>query len=171
MIKNYRLQRFIDAGGLPELGKPFGVCDNCLPSVKVKANEALVPANDTTERPCFRCKAIATPLPQAPLFESLPPIVTATGETIQERFENFHRANPHILESLVALARRAAAKNRKKIGIKMLWEVLRWNYMISTDTEEDFKLSNDFHSRYARLIAELHPELADLFDFRKLRAP
>lgn len=52
-------------------------------------------------------------------------------------------------------------------GIGSLWEVLRWNMQIERDG--DFKLNNNFRSRYARLIIQEHPEFENFFELRELR--
>lgn len=94
---------------------------------------------------------------------------TSTTGSIQEAFEEFHARNPHVYELLVKLARRAAQAGRTRIGIGMLYEVLRWNYAIHT-TGDEFKLNNNFRSRYVRLIEDSEPDLAGLFQLRELRA-
>lgn len=94
-----------------------------------------------------------------------------TGGSIQERFETFHRLNPWVFDALEKLASQYAAKGRKRIGIRMIWEVVRWNYNLQTsDPNSEFKISDHYHSRYVRLLIEKHPEWADLFELRKLRA-
>ena len=88
---------------------------------------------------------------------------------IQERFQKFDGDNPHIYAELVALTRQAYERGRKKIGMKMLFEILRWNRLINT-TGKDFKLSNDFTSRYSRKIMSEYPELDGMFDIKELTA-
>lgn len=90
--------------------------------------------------------------------------------SIQERFEAFHEANPQVYEALVKMARKLVAMGRKKIGIAMLFEVLRWNHAIRTVGDVDFKLNDNFTSRYARLIASQEPDLAGVFELRQLKA-
>ena len=84
-------------------------------------------------------------------------------------FAEFHAANPHVYDELVAMARRAKAAGHRVIGIGMLWEVLRWNHLFSTAKDaEGFKLNNDFRSRYAREILAREQDLADIFNLREL---
>lgn len=96
----------------------------------------------------------------------------ARSRTIQARFEEFHLHNPQVYAELITLCRRWQSRGRKKLGIKMLWEVMRWNRMMNTapNTDDDFKLSNDFHSRYARLIMKQESDMVDLFEIRELRS-
>jgi len=103
-----------------------------------------------------------------PLGELVQP---AGGGTVQERFEEFHAANPHVAQCLATLARRMIAKGRDRIGMKMLFEVLRWEYYLHTDDpNSDYKLNNTMTSRYARLLEETHADLRGVFETRQLRA-
>lgn len=91
--------------------------------------------------------------------------------TIQERFEEFHKKNPHVYERLVDLSIDAALKGHTKIGIDLLFCVLRWESMMKTDDpSSDFKLNDHYRSRYARLIMSEEPLLDGIFDVRELTA-
>ncbi|MEU1015377.1 hypothetical protein DEJ48_36560 [Streptomyces venezuelae] len=92
------------------------------------------------------------------------------GASIQERFEAFHQLNPWILVQLESLTADCAKRGLRRIGIGMLFEVLRWQYGRAT-SGEPFKLNNDFRSRYVRLLVQRHPEWAALFETRELRTP
>ena len=93
----------------------------------------------------------------------------AASGTIQERFEEFHRRNPWVYAALEKLATEYLATGRKRLGIKMLWEVLRWHYNLATvDPGSEFKVCNSYHSRYVRLLIARHPEWADSFELRTL---
>lgn len=89
-------------------------------------------------------------------------------DEIEVRFVKFHHDNPQVYDALVNLAREWKQAGNEKCSIKMLFEILRWQYGIQTRTGEPFALSNDFTSRYARLIAANEPDLADIFHFRQL---
>jgi hypothetical protein len=86
--------------------------------------------------------------------------------SIADRFEEFHRANPAVYSTLVALARQWASKTgNRKLGMKTLYERTRWE--ISLDTSDpNFKLNNNFTAFYSRLIMEQEPDLAGMFDCR-----
>lgn len=89
---------------------------------------------------------------------------------IQERFEEFHHANPHVYQELVQLCREAVGNGKERIGVRMVWEVARWNLIVRTRQNSDFKLNDHYHSRYARLIMEQEPDLQDIFELRTLKA-
>ncbi len=88
---------------------------------------------------------------------------------IDIRFSAFHAANPHVYETLVRLAREAVRRGKERVGIKALWERMRWELWIETDDPE-FRLNNDFTSRFARLIMSREPDLAGVFETRTLRS-
>jgi len=91
-----------------------------------------------------------------------------TKITIDAQFEEFHRNNPEVYEELVRLARQMKARGHKQIGIKMLWEVLRWERAMKTTDQTEWKLNNNYTSRYARLIMEQEPDLEGFFKTREL---
>lgn len=109
---------------------------------------------------------------QLELDLELPPIVPATsGLTIDEAFDEFDRNNPHIYRNLRFLARQALHAGRKRIGMKFLFERLRWEYCVRTNHKEsEFALNNNFTSRFARLLMREEPELAGIFEVRGLRS-
>lgn len=90
------------------------------------------------------------------------------GRSLESRFREFHANNPHVYAELVKLARRARGRGVERIGIKMLWEVLRWQLQIETyhPGGDSFRLNNNFHSIYARLLMDENPELRGLFETR-----
>lgn len=91
------------------------------------------------------------------------------GKTIQEQFEAFHALNPWVADSLIELARTYRRMGRRRIGIKHLIEILRWDYARATQGD-DFRLNNNWTSRYARLIVGMAPDIADMFETRRLRS-
>lgn len=117
-----------------------------------------------------------TPVNQLSLFEAgrLKPITPVTSDqdlTIEERFEQFHEANPHVAEALARLALRLRRRGRKRFGMKALFEILRYQHALQTDDpNSSFKLNNDFSSRYARLLMDEYAELEDFFETRELKS-
>lgn len=101
----------------------------------------------------------------------LQPIITprhVAGATIQERFEAFHRLNPWVLDVLERLTADYLAAGRARVGIGMLFEVLRWQYGRQT-TGDEFRLNNNYRSRYARALIERRPEWDAVFSTRELQ--
>lgn len=107
-------------------------------------------------------------LPIAPLVQ---PDVDQTDLSIQERFDLFHAANPWVLDALERLTADYLASGQERLGIRMLWEVLRWRYNRATqDPTSSFKVNDHYHSRYVRLLVDRHPGWASAFHTRALRA-
>jgi hypothetical protein len=103
------------------------------------------------------------------------PITTTPEETeqkltMEQRFERFHANNPAVYSNLVKLAR-DCRRNRPErvIGIQMLFEVLRWNYFINVNSEEEYKFPNEFAAGYSRLIMKQEQDLDGIFKINKSR--
>lgn len=89
-------------------------------------------------------------------------------EPIDTQFQRFHRNNPIVYETLVQLAYEARENGLRKVGINLLWEVMRWRMQIHT-RGDPFKLNDIYRSRYARMLVENHPDLDGFFRMRRLR--
>ncbi len=98
---------------------------------------------------------------QLALFEN-------SGDDIDKAFWRFHRDNPRVYELLVMYARQAVAAGRRKFGIRMIWERLRWYVLIETQDPTGLKLNDHYHSRYARLMMLQEADLEDMFETREL---
>lgn len=109
-------------------------------------------------------ESIQLALPMGPLE-----LRAVEGETIQQRFESFHQLNPWVYDALEMLTRDWLSRGRSRIGIKMLFEILRWQYGRSTAGDE-FRLNNNMTSRYVRLLLDNHPEWSHVFQTRELKA-
>jgi hypothetical protein len=93
----------------------------------------------------------------------------APPSPLDQKFWDFYRKNPQVMEKLIHLTAQAKRAGRKKIGMKMLFEVIRWEHFISTKGD-DFKLNNSYTSRYTRLLIEQHPEFESMFETRRIRS-
>jgi phage terminase large subunit GpA-like protein len=91
------------------------------------------------------------------------------ADSIQARFRRFHEENPEVYSALVRMARRIKGSGQASYSIAGIYEVARFDRYISTEGKP-FKLSNDYRSRYARLIMETEPDLAGFFTLRELRS-
>lgn len=104
----------------------------------------------------------------------LPPIVQAPAQrgrrlSMAEQFAEFHRHNPQVYQALRRLALNLATSGRKRGSINQLFEVLRYEYALRTQGDE-YKLNNNWRSRYARLLMESEPALRGWFETRDLRS-
>ena len=87
---------------------------------------------------------------------------------ISAGFWSYHRANPDVYRRLVEMATDMVQRGRKKLGMGMLFEVLRWEYFMADDvnTEEPFMLNNNYRAFYTRLIERNVPHLNGVFTKR-----
>lgn len=92
---------------------------------------------------------------------------TTVTKTTETSFQQFHKGNPHVYDQLKALALRLKKVGVESYGMKALFEILRFNALLSVDNK--FKLSNNYTSLYARLLMQQEPELAGFFVTRSLR--
>ncbi len=97
--------------------------------------------------------------PQLPLFDRWQMV------PLQQRWREFHAANPHVYAHFERLALKAA-QFRVRFGAKAIWEVMRWEMAINT-TEAEPKLNNSYTAYYAREFVRRHPEHTGLFEMRE----
>jgi hypothetical protein len=83
------------------------------------------------------------------------------------RFEMFHADNPQVYAKLVELSRTAKRAGHERLGIRTLWERLRWFFKIEVRSDDDFKLNDHYTSYYSRLIMQREPDLAGFFEIRE----
>lgn len=91
-------------------------------------------------------------------------------KTIEDTFWEFHAANPQVYDRVVQMARTAKARGRRKLGMKMIFEVIRWETFLRTNDADGFKLNNNYTSFYARLVMDREPDLDGIFETREQRA-
>ena len=101
-----------------------------------------------------------------PIAELVVPKLEPTA-TLAERFQAFHEANPHVADALESLAAQWLARH-ERVGVKSLWERLRWEVGIQTDSTP--RLNNNWPAFYARLLIDRHPEWADAIQTRRALA-
>ena len=95
---------------------------------------------------------------------------TAMIDPIEQNFIKFHAKNPWVYDKLRSMALQLRRSGRKSSGIAMLFEVLRYEYALTTNSDDGLKLNNNYSALYARLLAQQEPELQDFFHMR-LRKP
>ena len=86
--------------------------------------------------------------------------------TINEKFEQFDKKNPHVFKMFVDYALQAKSNGYDKFSAKAVFERLRWYYAFET-TDYDFKLNNNYTAYYARKAMGLVPELNGFFEIRE----
>lgn len=88
---------------------------------------------------------------------------------IQQRFEEFHRENPHIYALVVKYCRQVMDAGLKKYSVNAIFERIRWHLRVEVKSRDEFKLNNNYRSRYARLVMDQEPGLEGFFETRELK--
>jgi hypothetical protein len=88
---------------------------------------------------------------------------------LETAFWLFHDSNPKVYTLLVKFAHewREARGDKARLGMKALFERVRWETSLQTNDEFKFKLNNNHTAFYARLLMESRSELKGLFKLRK----
>jgi hypothetical protein len=88
----------------------------------------------------------------------------------RDKFDCFHGDNPHIYKRLVQMTRLLVRKGQTQIGMGMLFEVLRWEIFIQSETDSPYTLDNTLRAYYTRLIESQEPDLCGVFTKRRSAA-
>lgn len=88
--------------------------------------------------------------------------------TAIKKFKEYHEKNPHVWEEFKRLAFQMKATGRNKYSAKVIYNVMRWNSDIKA-TGEVFKMPDQYHAMYSRMLAHKHPEFLEFFNFRSVR--
>ncbi|MEV6421606.1 hypothetical protein [Streptomyces sp. NPDC051662] len=92
-------------------------------------------------------------------------IPRATGRpTITEQFLAFDEENPWVYRTLERLVAERLAAGATRIGVKALFEALRWQMPLGVSG-----LNNSFTSLYARKLIESNPQWTSVFELRRRR--
>jgi hypothetical protein len=97
-------------------------------------------------------------------------LLTQSDQTdLERRFVEFHEKNPQVYAELLRLARLLKARGHKRIGMKMLFEQLRWQHALKTTDLSGFKLNNNYTAYYARMLMERNLDLVGFFETREVK--
>lgn len=89
-------------------------------------------------------------------------------DQIQVDFEKFCESNPHIYPLIVKLARQAKARGFKRYSMDVILAIIRWHHEVQTNSDEPWKLNNNWTSRFSRKVMDENPDLAGFFELRVL---
>lgn len=89
--------------------------------------------------------------------------------TLTERFEKFHKQNPHIYELFCKYSCEAIKSGKKRMSHWLVANRIRWDAEVVTNTDEQYKISNDFIALYARKFMEEHPQHNGFFKTKEMK--
>ena len=99
-----------------------------------------------------------------------PAQISIASDPLDEAFERFHKRNPHVYEQFVRLARELKRAGHHTAGARLIGERIRWDRMMATTSEDDYKINDHHWPRYARLAMEREPDLDGFFRLRRIRS-
>lgn len=109
------------------------------------------------------------------LFDLDPPTAIEAAEaadpalTADEAFEAFHAANPGVADDLAKIAFEYLAQGFPSLSPNYLVATFRMHGERATNSTDGYRINNNHGARYARLLKERHPELADMLRTRRLK--
>lgn len=90
--------------------------------------------------------------------------------TLKEKFTKYDRENPKVWEYFEYFSKQLIAAGRNKISAALIIERIRWEVLIDTKSDEQFKISNNHTAFYARKFMEVYPEFDGCFYTRTQQA-
>ncbi|MCX2969435.1 MULTISPECIES: hypothetical protein [Streptomyces] len=88
------------------------------------------------------------------------------GPTISEQFHAFDAQHPWAYRALEQLATQRLAGGAKRVGMKALFEALRWRHPHGVKG-----LNNNYTALYARRLLAEHPDWVSVIEVRRRRSP
>jgi len=76
-------------------------------------------------------------------------------------FKQYDQENPQIYKEFKQLALQLINRGYRHIGAKQIFEVIRWNTMVSGN--DGFKVNNNYAPDYSRKFENEHPIYAGVF--------
>ena len=110
---------------------------------------------------------------QRSLFDvvTMAPTVQPTvvrGATIDQRCDAFIAANPQVWQTFVALCLEMKRRGLRQWSSKAAFEAMRFMATLQS-VGDDYKLPNDYTSRFSRKAMKEVPELDGFFEVRRLQ--
>lgn len=93
-------------------------------------------------------------------------ILDDVAKNVAEKFVGYHRDNPKVFTLLEEYADQLKARGINRYSIKALFERIRWHIDVETIGDQ-FKLNNNYHSCYVRLLIAKRPEYSAMFETRR----
>ena len=86
-----------------------------------------------------------------------------------DKFIGFHKDNPDVFELFYEKTMKVKETGRSSYSAWVIANLIRWE-IDSTNTDDEFKINNNFIGLYARLLMSRVPELKGFFNIRKTKS-
>jgi hypothetical protein len=91
-----------------------------------------------------------------------------TEATLDAAFALYDAANPQIYATFRAMAGELKRRGFSHYGAKSIFEAMRFHHAVSAGPGNEWKLNNNYTSRYARKLMSECPEFRGFFETRRL---
>ncbi|MCC6526005.1 MAG: hypothetical protein IT373_25385 [Polyangiaceae bacterium] len=91
-------------------------------------------------------------------------------DPILAEFRVFDAENPHIWEHFERFTLMAIRAGRTRYSSDAILHRIRWHLDVDTKSDDGFKVNDHWTRCYSRKWSETHPEYANFFERRAIRA-
>ena len=91
-----------------------------------------------------------------------------SAEQLEQEFEDFHIANPHIWDAIEEYVHKAISNGIEHWSMRSIFEVIRWDSAIRTNSR-GYKINDHLTPYYARHWNKIYPEYNEFFSLRKTK--
>ncbi len=99
--------------------------------------------------------------------------MTTRREQLECEAKSFHADHPEVWQMFCKFAETLWAAGRRRIGVSLIWERMRWETMVNpdyADSSSGIKLSNNHRAFYARWYMAGYPDRVGFFVLREQRS-
>lgn len=82
---------------------------------------------------------------------------------LKEEFNNYEANNPHVYEEFEKNALELAMAGVKKTSAWLIVNKMRWDSMLSVNTDLEYSIPNDYIGIFSRRFMKMHPEYNGFF--------
>ncbi len=93
--------------------------------------------------------------------------VRKPARSSRERFERFHKENPHVFDLFKRFAFQALASNRGRFSGRTIIHRIRWYTRVETDDPTGFKINDHWSPYYVRMFVAEFSEHEGFFEMRR----
>jgi len=86
-----------------------------------------------------------------------------------QKFQMFHKANPHVFAYLEQVADEQYHGGWRKSSVWLILNLKRWGPGSTVDTESQYKISNDYFAYYARLLISRNTKYANWVELKAMK--
>lgn len=105
-----------------------------------------------------------------PLFDGQPSARDFNKPNLRRAWKKFRAENPEVWKKLVRRSLQLRIRGVKRIGIATLFEAMRYDHILKTASDDDWKLNQNHRAYAARDLMFEIPGLEGLFEVRGVRS-